>query len=73
MSASNFIQWKGTDLCMDLNCKCGHLGHVDAYFCYYVKCGNCGTIYKMADNVDMEDVGVETPRGVASGAIQETD
>lgn len=37
-----FIQWKGTDACIDFTCECGEGGHYDGYFCYRVKCGACG-------------------------------
>ena len=40
-----WIQWKGTDVCMDLHCKCGCLSHVDGDFTYYVQCPDCKTIY----------------------------
>jgi hypothetical protein len=40
-----FIQWKGTDACMDLYCACGWHFHLDADFAYHVKCGECGQVY----------------------------
>ncbi len=27
-----WLQWKGTDACMDIHCKCGTLSHIDADF-----------------------------------------
>lgn len=39
-----WIQWKGTDVCMDIHCKCGFHGHVDAEFAYFVKCLECLTV-----------------------------
>jgi hypothetical protein len=42
-----FIQWKGTDVCMDFHCPCGHMGHVDDDFAYYVRCQGCGAVYEM--------------------------
>ena len=50
----NFIQWKGTDLCMDFNCECGTHNHYDGFFGYYVRCSGCGQIYKMDTKVMME-------------------
>lgn len=47
-----WIQWKGTDVCMDFHCKCGAHGHVDADFAYYVKCGKCGQVYEMSGHVE---------------------
>jgi hypothetical protein len=42
-----FIQWKGTDVCMDINCQCGTLSHVDGEFGYYAKCYKCGQVYQV--------------------------
>lgn len=58
-----WIQWKGTDACMDIHCECGEMSHIDAEFCYYVKCPYCGAIYfcnghiefiRMANDADCE-------------------
>lgn len=37
-----WIQFKGTELCMDLNCECGELSHIDGEFVYTVSCPTCG-------------------------------
>ncbi len=42
-----FIQWKGTDVCMDLHCDCGNVNHYDGYFAYVVVCGNCRQEWEM--------------------------
>lgn len=42
-----FIQWKGTDVCMDFHCECGVMGHFDGSFAYVVKCGACGQEWEM--------------------------
>ena len=51
--AECFIQWKGTDLCMDLRCRCGHTGHVDAPFAYHVRCPQCRQVYRMGTQVKL--------------------
>ncbi len=38
---STFIQWKGTDVCMDCYCLCGKQFHIDAAFAYNVVCPYC--------------------------------
>lgn len=44
-----FIQWKGTDVCMDLHCpKCGHHNHYDGFFAYAVECAKCKAVWKMS-------------------------
>lgn len=42
-----FIQWKGTDVCMDFHCECGAHCHFDGYFAYKVKCPHCETVWEM--------------------------
>lgn len=46
-----WIQWKGTDVCIDLHCKCGFHGHVDDEFFYYWECPKCGMLYAVGQNV----------------------
>lgn len=45
--ANAFIQWKGTDVCMDFCCDCGATGHCDGYFHYVVECPKCGQKWEM--------------------------
>lgn len=40
-----WIQWKGTNVCMDVHCKCGAFLHVDDSFVYHIKCLECNTSY----------------------------
>lgn len=47
-----FIQWKGTNVCMDLHCpKCQHHNHYDTDFAYHVQCAKCKTIFEMSSFV----------------------
>lgn len=46
-----FIQWKGTDVCMDFHCDCGAHCHFDGDFAYAVKCPHCETIWEMPCNI----------------------
>ena len=39
-----WIQWKGTEVCIDIHCKCGKHSHIDAEFFYYFRC-ECGQLY----------------------------
>lgn len=54
-----WVQWKGTKVCMDVHCRCGYLGHVDAEFCYYLKCPECGQVYEVGGHVKLYPVDVE--------------
>lgn len=57
--AECFIQWKGTEVCMDFYCPCGHHGHVDQDFAYYVRCSACDAVYETGTQVKF--VRVEDP------------
>ena len=46
------IQWKGTDVCMDIHCKCGHHSHVHATFAYFVQCPKCKTVYMCNGHIE---------------------
>lgn len=52
-----WIQWKGTSACLDFHCSCGAHGHVDAEFCYYVRCGTCGAVYELSGHVEARRLG----------------
>jgi hypothetical protein len=42
-----FVQWKGTDACLDLSCDCGNLGHFDGMFAYALRCPACKKVWVM--------------------------
>lgn len=48
-----WIQWKGTDVCLDLTCECGQLTHLDSDFAYFVKCGLCGRVYALNGHIEI--------------------
>ena len=37
-----FLQWKGTNACLDFYCACGRQWHFDGYFARDLTCGHCG-------------------------------
>jgi hypothetical protein len=51
--AHGWIQWKGTDVCMDTHCKCGYHGHVDVDFFYHYECPECHRKYAVGQNVKL--------------------
>jgi hypothetical protein len=57
---SAFIQWKGTDVCMDFHCECGAFCHFDGDFCYVVQCPHCNTKWEMPFMVYPRKVTSET-------------
>lgn len=54
--AETFVQWKGTDVCIDVHCPCGALGHFDGYFAYYLHCPRCGTVYEAGTQVRLKKI-----------------
>lgn len=61
-----FLQWKGTDACMDFHCLCDRenepagVGHFDGFFASYLKCVRCGRVYKLPTNLELELVDPHT-------------
>ncbi len=54
-----WIQWKGTDVCMDIHCECGCLSHIDADFLYHVKCPECGNVYSCNGHIELIKLEIE--------------
>ena len=50
---TGWIQWKGTQVCIDLHCTCGHLGHHDGDFFYFYKCPVCHRVYAVGQVVKL--------------------
>jgi hypothetical protein len=48
-----WIQWKGTDVCMDVYCKCGQISHIDCDFTYHIKCPHCGQVYECDSHISL--------------------
>lgn len=44
---SVYIQYKGTDICLDFTCECGFDAHYDGYGAYVLHCTACGAFYEM--------------------------
>ena len=40
-----FLQFKNTDICIDIYCTCGEQCHYDGYFARFVKCAYCGQMW----------------------------
>jgi len=51
--AHGWIQWKGTDACIDLHCACGNFCHQDGMFMYFWRCPDCGRTYALGMNVKL--------------------
>jgi len=50
------IQWKGTNVCMDVYCSCGASYHIDGDFVYYVRCLACDKVFATGTNIELIEV-----------------
>jgi hypothetical protein len=70
-SPHGWIQWKGTQVCMDIRCSCGVLSHVDDEFTYYVECPSCHQRYMVNGHIELVPLTADEGRldgyGVAVG------
>lgn len=62
--AGGWIQWKGTDVCVDLHCICGETGHIDGDFVYSIQCAKCGRKYATGQNIKL--IELDTPELIAA-------
>lgn len=65
---SVFVQWKGTDACIDFYCPCGYHGHFDGPFAYGLRCRNCGRAWTLPHTL-----GLIPDPDEATGSIQDTE
>lgn len=63
---NGWIQWKGTNVCMDVYCTCGGHTHVDGDFVYAIKCGECGALYEVSGHIALIPVDKTDFRPVVS-------
>ncbi len=64
-----WIQWKGTEVCMDVYCICGEQFHIDADFAYSVKCLKCGRSYACNGHIELIEL-EEEPENVVTDIDQ---
>jgi hypothetical protein len=48
-----WIQWKGTNVCMDIYCACGYHAHIDDSFAYHVQCPKCQRVYACNGHIEL--------------------
>ena len=66
---SGWIQYKGTDLCMDIRCDCGELHHIDGEFIYFIKCP-CGNVYAVGQSVRLYKMNEEQIKAIDEERIK---
>lgn len=52
---NGWIQWKGTGVCMDVHLPCCDDAHVDADFCYFIKC-SCGKVWNLDPTIKLVEL-----------------
>ena len=76
---SSFLQWKGTDVCLDFDCECGWSTHYDGFFAYTVECPNCETVWEAPDYISYRKsqrpdghifLTKDNPAWVAGGSVE---
>ena len=66
-----WLQWKGTDVCCDIHCKCGAHLHFDGDFMYFFRCPHCGQVWESGTHVAIYPVDPATdPRKLEDHQIQ---
>ena len=63
-----WVQWKGTDVCMDIYCSCGHHSHIDSEWAYNVKCPSCGKVYSCNGHIELIELEQEPEDCVIEGS-----
>ncbi len=61
-SPHGWIQWKGTNVCIDIHCECGELSHYDGEFMYVIQCPACNRKYFANGNIEL--IEIEDPQGM---------
>lgn len=59
-----FIQYKGTDICLDFRCECGAVGHFDGDFAYALRCAECGETWGMPHDIQLV-------KGFSNGSVKD--
>jgi hypothetical protein len=57
-----WVQWKGTEVCMDVHCQCGSHTHIDGLSVYHIKCKACGRVFECDGNIALHELDFE-PEG----------
>ena len=52
-SPCGWIQWQGTDACIDFYCTCGAHMHADRDFLFHIKCSACDQVWEVGGHVKL--------------------
>jgi hypothetical protein len=51
-----WVQWKGTNVCCDIHCKCGAHLHFDGWFFYVFQCPHCKRFWEVGTHMPVYEV-----------------
>lgn len=51
-----WVQWKGTNVCIDIHCVCGESSHFDGSFMYVIQCPSCNRKYFTNGHVQLIEI-----------------
>ena len=51
-----WVQWKGTNVCVDIHCECGELTHFDGDFMYIIECPHCHRKYFANGHIQLIEI-----------------
>ena len=57
-----WIQWKATNVFMEVSCKCGAQLAVGGAYAYHIKCPHCGQVYECGGFIKLHPLDFE-PHG----------
>jgi hypothetical protein len=66
-----WVQWDGTNVCMDVHCACGYRSHIDAGFAYHVECPKCHRVYFCNGHIELIELEKRPAYCVVMGGIDE--
>jgi len=51
-----WVQWKGTDVCIDIHCDCGEMSHYDGDFMCAIQCPYCNRKYFANGHIQLIEI-----------------
>ena len=48
-----WVQWKGTNVCADIQGSCGESSHYDGDFMYLIRCPHCRKVWEVGTHVTL--------------------
>lgn len=54
-----WIQYKGTEICIDIHCNCGNSSHFDGDFAYALRCPHCSKVFALGQTIRLIELSEE--------------